>query len=131
MSTPALCGRTEHTLQQAWATMSKYEIHHLAIVDEQMTLRGMLSSNRLLEFLLEQDGASPRETLLKTLLEQLCQGTVLSTGPQVAVGELAASMLAMGLDGVPVCRSGELVGMVTFSDIVRTSLGRSTLDVNA
>jgi predicted transcriptional regulator len=66
-----------------------------------------------------------------TRLTQFCSEQVLSTHPQVAVNELAAALLELGLDGVPVCQGGALKGMVTYSDIVKTLLKKSSLTTNA
>ncbi len=131
MSRPALCARRHHTLAQAWATMLKYEIHHLAIVDEDMKLCGLLSSNRLLHFLIERTNQGIVDALNEVQLEIFCTETVLSTHPQVSLPDLASALLELGMDGVPVCERGELKGMVTFSDIIKTMLPKSSLSATA
>ena len=124
MSTPALCGRTTQTLQQAWETLQQYEIHHLAIVDANMALQGMLSSNQMLHFVLRHPGP-----IDQVPLTQFCSKTVLSTHPDVKVRDLAAALLEQGLDGVPVCQGGQLVGMVTYTDIIKLLLARTGLKI--
>lgn len=125
MTSPALCGRTTQTLQQAWEVLQQYKIHHLAIVDAQMTLQGMLSSNQLLHFvLLHHDGP-----IDQVPLTHFCGETVLSTHPDVKVRDLAAALLEQGLDGVPVCQGGKLVGMVTFTDIIKILISRTGLKI--
>jgi CBS domain-containing protein len=119
MSTPALCGRTTQTLLQAWETLQQYEIHHLAIVDANMALQGLLSSNQMLHFVLRHPGP-----IDQVPLTQFCGKTVLSTHPDVTVRDLAAALLEQGLDGVPVCEGGQLIGMVTYTDIIKTLLAR-------
>lgn len=125
MTSPALCGRTTQTLQQAWEILQQYKIHHLAIVDAQMALQGMLSSNQLLHFvLLHHEGP-----IDQVPLTQFCADTVLSTRPDVKVRDLAAALLEQSLDGVPVCQGGKLVGMVTFTDIIKILIARSGLKI--
>lgn len=122
MSQPALCGQTTQTLQQAWETLQQYEIHHLAIVDDKMGLQGMLSSNQLLHFLLTH-----YEPIDQVPLTRFCSKTVLSTHPDVRVRDLATALLEQGLDGVPVCQGGQLVGMVTYTDVIKILLKDSPL----
>lgn len=125
MSSPALCGRTTQTLQQAWETLQQYEIHHLAIVDANMALQGLLSSNQLLHFVLAHPGPIDQVPLTR-----FCSKTVLSTHPDVSVRDLAAALLEQGLDGVPVCEGGQLIGMVTYTDIIKILLVRSGLKIH-
>lgn len=124
MTTPALCGRTTQTLQQAWEILQQYEIHHLAIVDANMALQGLLSSNQMLHFVLAHPGP-----IDQVPLTQFCSKTVLSTHPDVTVRDLAAALLEQGLDGVPVCQGGQLIGMVTYTDIIKLLLARSGLKI--
>lgn len=127
MSQPALTVSRESSLAEAWLILQKYEIHHLAIVDQNKRLCGMLSEKTLPVYLMSQNVKAPDETPLAVF----CDKTVLSTSTETPIDELAQALLEYGLDGVPVTENGNLVGIVTRSDILKTLLRTRAFEVIA
>ncbi len=131
MSSPVITIGRDQTLAQAWELMQRHEIRHLAVVDRQSQLCGMLSEQVLLPDLMDRvlaaDAASPQNPPLS----EYCRHRVLSTSPQTELTELAEAMLEQGLDGMPVTDQGKLVGMVTDTDVLKVILKSCPLDMQA
>ena len=127
MSSPVLAANLDQTLADAWKLMQKYEIHHLPIEDRYHNLCGMLSEKTVLPYLMS-DGAQRPEN---TPLDVFCTKTLLSTSPDTLVNELAQALLEHGLDGIAVTENGRLIGIVTYSDILKVVLKAQAFDIEA
>ena len=132
MTSPILSINQAKSLADAWHIMEKYEIHHLAIVNDNGAYIGMLSEKKIVPFLMANAGASLEKNLATaTQLSVFCQETLLSTHPDTLVSDLGSALLEYGLDGIAVTDKGEIVGMVTYSDIMKIILKTQSLEVNA
>lgn len=135
MSAPVISVTRSQHLSDAWHMMQRHDIRHLAIVDEAGRLCGMLSEQVLLPDLmthtLGNDTNEEESVVRNPPLSHYCQHRVLSTGPETDLVALAEAMLEQGLDGMPVTENGQLVGMVTDSDILKVILKSRPLDVQA
>ncbi len=129
MSSPVLSINKDKTLEDAWRIMQKYEIHHLVILDEAQRYCGMLSEKKIVPFLMSRQ-ASDKE-LAKSSLEPFCHESLLSTHPETQVEELAPALLEYGLDGIAVFENQEIVGIVTYPDILKTILLKESLETEA
>lgn len=132
MSTPVLTAKKNQTLGEAWHMMQKYEIHHLAIVDENEALCGMLSEKVILPYLLNpakksQEQADPEYTTLSVF----CRQTLLSTSPETLIKDLVPALLEYGLDGIAVTENGQLSGIATYSDILKVLLKMQVFEARA
>jgi len=127
MSSPVLTIPLNSNLSEAWKILQKYEIHHLAIIDQQDRLCGLLSEKSIPNYLMNDKAQTPANTPL----DVFCGQTVLSTGTETRVNELASALLENGLDGVPVTENGQLVGLVTRSDILKVMLKSRTFEIQA
>jgi len=149
MSSPVLTITQDKSLEDAWRIMQKYEIHHLLIVNAEKAYCGMLSEKKIVPFLMssaiasnkkraaensEQDpeqGFEKRTRPENTPLSVFCQETLLSTHPNTLVSDLSPALLEYGLDGIAVTDNGEIVGMVTYSDILKIILKTQAFEVEA
>lgn len=127
MSSPVLSATTAQNLNEAWKLMQRYEIHHLAITDEQQDYCGLISEKSILPHLMISHANGPENTKLSSF----CQQSVLSTHPTTQVKDLAIVMLEYGLDGVAVTEQGKLKGIVTYSDILKVMLKQQSLHTQA
>lgn len=124
MSHPILSITQDKTLSHAWAKMIKYEIHHLAIVNEQQELVGMLTESAILAHRMRPESRSPEQTPLTEFVLK----NVLSTSPDAAIEDLAVGLLELGLSGVPVTDNGMVTGMITRSDVLKIFLSKRQLN---
>ncbi len=127
MTHPVLSISIDKNLAEAWELMKRYEIHHLVVVNEQHKLCGMLSTDTMLEYLMETDPRPASEIDIA----DLCGKKVLSTSPDTGITEFAIAMLERGLDGVPVTEHSKLVGIVTYADVLKVILQQRHLAINA
>jgi len=130
MSSPVLTIKKSQTLGEAWGIMQKYEIHHLAIVDTEEMLCGMLSEKLILPYLMSIQSSSiiQAEDLS---LDNFCTQTLVSTSPDTLIKDLVPALLEYGLDGIAVTENGLLSGIATYSDILKVVLKMQAFNVDA
>ena len=127
MTTPVLTADTTQSLADAWQIMQKYEVHHLAIIDAQGDFCGMVSEKNILPYLMMSHVNTPDNTKLNSF----CQQSSLSTHTSTSVTDLATVMLEYGLRGIAVTENGKLIGIVTYSDILKVVLKNQAIDYEA
>jgi len=131
MTSPVLSISKGQSLSDAWMIMQQHEIHHLAIIDQNNAYCGMLSEKIILPFTMARPELHPDDIQLSIF----CQQTMLSTHPDTLISDLARAMLEYGLDSIAVTNnesgSERLVGIVTYSDILKIILKSQVLGVQA
>jgi len=130
MSKPVLTIKKNQTLGEAWSMMQKYEIHHLAIIDTDDTLCGMLSEKIILPHLMR----AHTDTQIQTeniSLDAFCTQPLLATSPETLIKDLVPALLEYGLDGIAVTENGFLSGIATYSDILKVVLKMQAFSVDA
>ena len=110
--------------------MQKYEIHHLAIVDTDESLCGMLSEKLILPYLMNMQ-SSPPIPAANLSLDNFCTQTLVSTRPDTLIKDLVPALLEYGLDGIAVTENGLLSGIATYSDILKVVLKMQAFNVDA
>jgi len=128
MSKPVLTIKKSQTLGEAWNMMQKYEIHHLAIVDADDALCGMLSEKIILPHLMRADTEIQTENIS---LAVFCTQPLLATSPETLIKDLVPALLEYGLDGIAVTENGFLSGIATYSDILKVVLKMQAFSVDA
>ncbi len=109
-------------IDAAFDLMSKLSIRHLPVLDG-VTLVGMLSDRDIL--LRAHELGDGRLDVPPTPAEQVMSQPVLTCPPTATIAEVAALMLRQKIDSVPiVLEDGELVGLVTSSDLLQLLLER-------
>ena len=131
MTSPVLSIQKEKSLSDAWMIMQLQVIHHLAVIDENNAYCGMLSEKIILPFTMARPDLHPDDISLSIF----CQQTMLSTHPDTLISDLARAMLEYGLDSIAVTNnesgSEKLVGIVTYSDILKIILKSQVLGIQA
>lgn len=129
MSAPVLSINKDKSLEDAWRIMQKYEIHHLVILDDEQKYCGMLSEKKIVPFLMNQ--LETNGALSNSTLEAFCQDNLLSTHPETQIEDLAPALLEYGLDGIAVFENQQIVGLVTYSDILKMILQEQSFTTDA
>lgn len=114
----------EAAVTEAQAVMRREKIHHLPIVDEEGSLRGIVTEKDLL-----YASPSPATSLsvyeVTYLLSKLTVGKVMtkdvvSIAEDTPLEDAARIMADNNIGGLPVVRGSLLVGIITESDLFRT-----------
>ncbi|MEL4399877.1 CBS domain-containing protein [Shewanella algae] len=97
--------------------------HHLLVVDDEGKLEGVLSERDLLRALspnLGSDTASSRdlETLNKRAHQVMSRNPV-TVAPHVGLAQASRLLLEKDIGSLPVLEDGEIVGIVTWKDLLR------------
>lgn len=114
MSTPVVAIRADCHLSVAVSRFVGTGVRQLVVVDSEGRPAGLVSHEHVGAAWLE-----PRETR-PTRVEQMVDAVGISVSPQASVGSAARLMVAHSAHAVPVVGpSGVLVGVVTYTDLVR------------
>ena len=121
MSPNAITLTSRDTLATAKSLMDTNGIRRLPVVD----------NGKLVGILTERDIRKHWGYLDATLVDAAMTAEPLTIRPQASAEEAARLMLDLKIGGLPVVEGGELVGVVTTSDILRAFLGvvRATQEV--
>jgi acetoin utilization protein AcuB len=106
MTSPVITATPETETTAALRTMYTHKIHRLPVVDDRKTLVGIVTQRDLLE----------KGTAATLLGEIMIQGPY-TTQPNVPITHAAALMRNLGVGALPVVDGGQIVGIITESDI--------------
>lgn len=106
MTSPAITTRPDTETSAALKTMYVHKIRRLPVVDERGTLVGIVTQRTLYE-----------HGKASTPVVNLMTASPYTIGPEVPVVEAAARMRTLGFGALPVVDRGQLVGIITESDI--------------
>lgn len=118
MSTTVVSISIADTLYDAWNEMRLQGINHIAIVDEQGALWGVVNRQDLLDYLFTSNSAQPT-----TKFSQLPARTFLSSAMSTQMYELAIYMLERDQDSIAITEGGLLRGLITINDVLKAALG--------
>jgi acetoin utilization protein AcuB len=82
----------------------------------------VVENGRIVGILTERDIRSHAGYLDSTRVDAVMRSPVVTTSPYNTVEEAASMMLKLKIGGMPVVSSGELVGVVTTSDLLKAFL---------
>lgn len=127
MSQPVLTIGDDKSLFDAWKVMERYEIHHLVVLDQQERYCGLLSEKKIVPLLMRDERTSSKNIPLSTF----CNEPLLSTHPNTSISDLAPALLEFGLDGIAVYDNQTVIGIITYSDILKIILKALRVRVDA
>ncbi len=104
----------DDTLQAVEAKMSAHALSWVPVIDTGGVVLGVISSADLLR--LHADGRSPA----KVCAWQLCTYKPITVHPDDKISEVARVMVESGIHHVVVAENGEIRGVVSSLDFVRT-----------
>ena len=116
MSADVVWITAQHTLNEAFATMTQFKIDHLPVVENQKVV-GLISKKELFRHAVDGTDVSER-----AVVGDAMQRNVFTCPQHSAVTKLARTMLQFRLDAVPVVSRNELVGIITATDILSCTL---------
>jgi CBS domain-containing protein len=106
------------SVAEAWRTLRDRRIHQAPVLDASGKLVGIVSERDLLTAL-DIDGERVIETL-RRLVREVMTTPVVAADPVTDIRRIAAAMLEVGVDGVPIVDAdGRLAGFVSRSDVLR------------
>jgi len=106
MTAPVITARSETETSAALKLMYAHKVRRLPVVDERGGLIGIVTQRTLYE---HGKAATP--------VGQLMTATPYTTAPEIPIVEAAAKMRTLGFGALPVVDHGQLVGIITESDI--------------
>jgi CBS domain-containing membrane protein len=113
----------EDDVSRVYDLMSEHGIRHLAVIDPDGELVGLVSHRDLLRHSPMQRGSIPsfllREVLRRTRVEEIMTSEVETAEPDQPLREAADVMFTNKFGCLPVLEEGRLVGILTEADFVR------------
>ncbi len=124
MSTQLVILNTTDSLEKAEHLFKKHKIRHIPVIEGQKKIVGMLSLTDLLRISFA-DGAYEDEDDIESVvyemftLSQVMAKKIKSVSPQTSIKEVAELLAAREFHAVPVVDQGDLVGIVTTTDLIK------------
>jgi CBS domain-containing protein len=124
MSTQLVILNTTDSLEKAEHLFKKHKIRHIPVIEGQKKIVGMLSLTDLLRISFA-DGAYEDEDDIESVvyemftLSQVMAKKIKSVSPQTSIKEVAELLAAREFHAVPVVEQGDLVGIVTTTDLIK------------
>jgi len=112
MSRPAVTIRQDADFQKALSLMQEKKLRRLPVVDDNGQLVGIVVERDLLV-------AAMRYLQSRVEISDVMTRNVVSVGPDTDLNEVARMMLERKIGGLPVVENGQLVGIITESDIFK------------
>jgi acetoin utilization protein AcuB len=109
----------EVSLKAATRMMKRLHVRHLPVV----------SAGRLLGILSDRDLLERREADVSITCGEAMTPAPITCSPDTSVSRVAALMLEHKIDSVPVVEGGQLVGLVTSSDLLELLVERDQAQV--
>jgi CBS-domain-containing membrane protein len=109
---------SEKTLyEEAWNKFQLHKFHHFTILSEDKRLIGIVSDRDMLAHaVLHETEKEPKQSI-KTLMSK----SVVTASPKTDIREICQVMFSQYLGAMPITNdSGDLLGIITRSDILRT-----------
>ena len=123
MSTQLVVLNTTDSLEKAEKLFKKHRIRHIPAVSSKKIV-GMLSLTDLLRISFV-DGSYEDEEAIESIVydmftvPQVMVKNLRSVGPDATIKEVAEIFSKEEFDALPVCRDGELIGIVTTTDVIK------------
>ena len=124
MSTQLIMLNTADSLEKAERLFKKHKIRHIPVIEGQNKIVGMLSLTDLLRISFA-DGAYEDEEDIESVvyemftLPQVMAKNIKSVAPKTSIKEVAELLASREFHAVPVVEDGDLVGIVTTTDLIK------------
>ncbi|MCW4001618.1 MAG: CBS domain-containing protein [Candidatus Bathyarchaeota archaeon] len=106
--------KAEATVREAVDIMNKHEIGCLVVVDEEEKPVGVMTERDLLRRVLAK-----RKDPVRTKVSQVMSKPIITATPHMDLEAAAKLMFEKKIKKLPVVEDGQLVGLVTLTDMVR------------
>lgn len=116
MTKNVIVGKPTNTTAQLRELFMNYKLHHLVVTEEDgKTLAGIVSSNDLMRFSINNPGAD----LANTQLKDIMTSNVVSVSPSTTLEQVVMMLQGAHFSALPVVENGNLVGIFTLRDLAR------------
>jgi CBS domain-containing membrane protein len=123
MTTGLITVRADTPLPEAARIFRSHAIKSLPVVDEDMTLRGLVLQVDLLELVATEGRSSAwKQRLPHWRVADVMRPADRAVAHDMPVGALLSRLAAQGSEVIPVKKGAQLVGILTRSDIIRLLL---------
>lgn len=120
MKTDLVTLTPKNTVLEALQLMKDKQIRHIPIVDQDKKLVGLITSNTLKNKLSLEKIENTKSIRLEKFLEDIMIKEVITAHPLDFVEEIALTFYEMKISSLPIVSGGQLVGLVTASDLLYT-----------
>ncbi|WP_342677315.1 CBS domain-containing protein [Methanofollis sp. UBA420] len=124
MSSPVRVVSPEDTVAYARNQMIKHKISRVLVMDGGK-LAGIFTKKDIVYRLRQTEPIWRRRPIDRIPVSVLMTTEPVAVGPDTPMREIAALMLDRSISGIPVVNDGEVIGIVTKSDILRSAAARS------
>ncbi|MCF6322712.1 MAG: CBS domain-containing protein [Gammaproteobacteria bacterium] len=129
MTSPVMTLTPATMVDEAMQLFSERNFRHLLVVDETGDLVGMVSDRDLLRYLAGIDRLQPPARGGATQVRTLMQSPVLTAGIETDVRYIARLFVERHIGAVPIVDGGQLVGMITRSDLLGSVMRHFVLEL--
>jgi CBS domain-containing protein len=121
MQTQVLATEPESLVVEAITTLADSHVSGLPVVDKHGTLVGVLSTSDILNAIAETSDSETRERMFEgTQVQELMSRQPMTVEPDASLKDAAERMLYLDVHRLFVVEDGQLVGVISQSDIART-----------
>jgi len=113
MVSEVITTKRDSTLEEAVKLMNDHEIGCLIVTDNGKPI-GILTERDLLKRILARS-----QDLKRIRVEEVMSAPLVSVEPNVQVGDASRLMFQKNIKKMPIIKKGELLGLVTLTDILR------------
>jgi CBS domain-containing protein len=113
MVTKVITTKKDSTVEEAVKLMNKHEIGCLIVTENDRPI-GILTERDLLKRILARS-----KDLKRMMVDEVMSTPLISVEPNVQVGDASRLMFQKNIKKMPIVKEGELLGLVTLTDILR------------
>jgi CBS domain-containing protein len=129
MSTQLVLLNTSDSLEKAEHLFKKHRIRHIPVIEKSRKIVGMLSLTDLLRISFADGAYEDEEDIESVVYEmftipQVMAKKVKSVSPDSTVKEVAELLANQEFHALPVVQDGELMGIVTTTDLIKYLLSQ-------
>ncbi|MBL1259020.1 MAG: CBS domain-containing protein [Thiotrichaceae bacterium] len=129
MASPVMTLRPETSVDEAMQLFQLRKFSHLPVVDEAGGLIGIVSDRDLLRYLAGIDATQPPLRGGEAAVNTLMQSPVLTAGIDTDVRYIARLFVERHIGAVPIVNDGELVGIISRSDLLGSVMRHFILEL--
>ncbi|WP_454062120.1 CBS domain-containing protein [Candidatus Nitrospira salsa] len=132
MSAPVVTLSPTAKLSDAWNIIQGQRFRHVPVLSSQGHLVGILSDRDLFRATIEIDASSeqPGVNAHNGPIQQLMTRNVLSAGPETEIRAIASILFEERIGAMPiVTETGNVIGILTRSDILRTVINKAPIEL--
>lgn len=133
MTSPVVTLSLENSLEDAWKLIRNRRFRHVPVLSNEKRIVGIISDRDLLREAagvgIDTPNTTEKRRERKTITHFI-KTKVLTASPETEIREIARTMFEERIGSMPVVdESGDLVGIITRSDILRTIINLAPLDL--